>query len=209
MKRMLVVAVLCLQAYAASGCVSPMVTGGSGMGRGLATQTATSTPAATSTASVVVTASITTSASPEATPSARTVTAKSKAPDSPSKKLHHPATGSPERKALMDGLRPKIQRDLGMKVIFKVYELNVANGFAFVQAEALTPSGNPVDYRKTKYKKLFQDGDFDTGGNIYALLRYRSGSWDVRTFVIGPTDVAYATWWRDYGAPKSIFPYTE
>lgn len=210
MRRTLVMAALCVLAFVPAGCTTPVATGGRGGAIPTATSTvATSTVSAVATTpSAVATTPSTTGATP-ATPSAGSSSSKSKVAGSPSKKLHHPALGSSEREALMDALRPAIQRDLGMKVIFKIYKLNVADDFAFVQAEPLTPSGDAVDYRKTKYKELFQDGTFDTGGNTFALLRYRSGSWRVSTFVIGPTDVAYATWWQEYGAPKSIFPYTE
>ncbi|HSQ19686.1 MAG TPA: hypothetical protein VLR92_04850, partial [Blastocatellia bacterium] len=54
------------------------------------------------------------------------------APDAPqeagatSAKAHTPAAGSPERKAIMDGLR----RD--QKVVFKVHSLTVHGDWAFV-----------------------------------------------------------------------------
>jgi len=87
----------------------------------------------------------------------------------------------------------------------------VADEFAFAIVVPRTPSGGKIDYTKTRYANEYRMGDLDGGANadVLALLRYRAGEWTVVTFEIGPTDVAYADWWRRFGAPKSIFPYTE
>jgi hypothetical protein len=125
--------------------------------------------------------------------------------------LYHPAFGSAERKAILNGLRPAIERDLGRKVIFEVGKLSVQGEFAFADVIPRQPSGAKIDYLKTRYASVYRNGDLDGGANapVYALLRFRAGAWHVVQFAIGPTDVAYADWWRLYGAPKPIFPYTE
>jgi hypothetical protein len=93
-------------------------------------------------------------------------------------------------------------------VIFEVNKLNVKAGFAFLDAVPRKSSGGKIDYKKTKYRTRFEDGDLDGGSDapVLALLKYRSGKWKTLTFVIGPTDVAYDSWWKEYGAPKAIFP---
>jgi hypothetical protein len=49
-------------------------------------------------------------------------------------------------------------------------------------------------------------GVFD-GDSTQALLQIKKGKWTVRTFVIGPTDVAWSGWMAEpYFAPKEIFP---
>jgi hypothetical protein len=184
------------------GCSSVIANSGGGPITATTTPTATvasATPAATETPPTSSVATPPPPPPPPAKPPAK--------PAAPSKALHHPALGSAERKAIMDGLRPTIQKDLGQPVIFKVFELNVADDFAFAHVEPLTPSGNHIDFRKTHYRSLVEEGDFDGGASTFALLHYRSGSWKVKTFVIGPTDVAYGSWWYEYDAPKSIFPY--
>jgi hypothetical protein len=125
--------------------------------------------------------------------------------------LHHPVAGSDERRAILGGLRPAIQGDLGQKLIFVVDALSVSRDFAFVIATPRGPSGAMIDYSKTRYAQELRDGVLDGGNNaqVIALLRYRNGVWKVLTFVIGPTDVAYADWWSRFNAPKSIFPYTQ
>ncbi|MDP2232812.1 MAG: alpha/beta fold hydrolase [Actinomycetota bacterium] len=134
-----------------------------------------------------------------------------KTPPTPSKDLHHPAFGSEERKAILNALRPVIERDLGQKVIFEVSDLAAKEDFVFAAVVPRKPSGAKIDYSKTRYASLLRQGWFDGGSDadVFALLRFQKGTWHVMTFVIGPTDVAYVSWWREYGAPKAIFPHTE
>lgn len=63
------------------------------------------------------------------------------------------------------------------------------------------------DYSATEYREAIEGDFFDN--NIFALFRKTGGKWKVVTYLIGCTDVCYATWWKDHKAPKSIFPYTE
>jgi hypothetical protein len=155
--------------------------------------------------------SVSSSSSAVTTPPAGTAPAAPEKAPAPSRRLHHPPFGSAERKAILDGLRPVIEKDLGQKVIFEVNELSVADGFVFAAVVPRTQSGGKIDYLKTRYANEMREGVLDGGRDapLYALLRYRNAAWHVVTFVIGPTDVAYAGWWKQYGAPKAIFPYTE
>jgi hypothetical protein len=129
----------------------------------------------------------------------------------PSTKPHHPTNGTTERKAILDAMRPDVENDIGPKVVFEVNAINVKDGFAFVDAIPRRPSGAKIDYSKTGYRELIKEEHFDGGNdaNIYALLKQKDGRWRLLTYVIGPTDVAYAGWWWTYSAPKAIFPSTE
>ncbi len=62
-----------------------------------------------------------------------------------------PAPGSKLRKAILDGLRPSIEKDLKQKVIFKVGTIRVYKGWAFLHVHPIQPSGKSIDFRKTKY----------------------------------------------------------
>jgi hypothetical protein len=98
-----------------------------------------------------------------------------------------------------------------MKVVFDVNVINVQSGFAFVDAIPRRPSGAKINYNKTRLRARFRNDLLGGGADapVYALLAFESDHWDLITYVIGPTDVAYATWWQEYSAPKAIFPYTE
>ncbi|NTU54014.1 MAG: hypothetical protein HGA97_10020 [Chlorobiaceae bacterium] len=125
--------------------------------------------------------------------------------------VQHPAFGTSGRKAILDGLRPAVEGDLGQKVVLVVHTLNVQDGFAFLVGIPRATSGGKIDYSRTRYATEMEAGLLDGGEDapIYAVLRLNGAKWEVLTFVIGPTVVAYADWWRRFGAPKAIFPSNE
>ncbi|HEX2892041.1 hypothetical protein [Vineibacter terrae] len=113
------------------------------------------------------------------------------------------ATADPLRKTLLDALRPAIERDLGLPVQFVVKTLRQQNDWAFAIVVPQARDGSQIDYRRTRYAEAIREGMFD-GGTVFALLQKRD-QWTVRAFVIGPTDVAYAAWPDEYGAPYALF----
>lgn len=120
-----------------------------------------------------------------------------------------PAPGSALRKQVLDSLRPVIQKDLKQKVIFKVDDIRVYDGWAFVQVHPLQPNSKPIDFKKTKYKAALEDGVFD-GSTTFALLKQSGKKWVVKDFVIGPTDVYWIGWMSaPHKAPKKLFPDLE
>lgn len=112
--------------------------------------------------------------------------------------------GDPLRATLLDALRPTIERDLGQKVKFVVRTLRKQNQWAFVVALPQKPDGKRIDFMKTRYADYIREGTFDSE-DIYALLENAGGKWTVRDFVIGPTDVYYAGWPDQFGAPYPLF----
>ncbi|WP_260583321.1 hypothetical protein [Sphingopyxis sp. PET50] len=110
----------------------------------------------------------------------------------------------PLRKTLLDALRPAIEADLGQPVQFVVRKLRKQNEWAFAHVMPQTKAGTPVDYSGTRYAEALREGMFDDG-DIFALLENKKGAWTVRDFVVGPTDVAYAGWPEQYGAPYPLF----
>lgn len=120
--------------------------------------------------------------------------------------LEQPKAGSALRKAVLDGLRPAIEKDLKQKVIFKVDEIRVYGDWSFVHVHPLQPDSKPIDFTKTKYAEMLRDGVFD-GDSTYALLKKVKGKWTTKTFAIGPTDVCWIGWMgKEYGAPDKVFP---
>lgn len=125
----------------------------------------------------------------------------------------HPVSGSapmdvgrddPRRKALLDALRPSIEADLGQALIFEVETLRESGGSAFAAVSPRTPDGKPVDFAKTRHAQRLRDGVLD-GDTVYAIFQHRDGRWQVQEYAVGPTDVAWAGWAQDYGAPEVIF----
>lgn len=110
----------------------------------------------------------------------------------------------PQRRVLLNALRPAIERDLAQKVKFVVRTLRRQNRWAFAHVVPQTPAGGAIDFRRTRHAERVEAGIFD-GPDIYALLELRDGRWMVRDFAVGPTDVSYAGWPDDYGAPAALF----
>jgi hypothetical protein len=110
----------------------------------------------------------------------------------------------PLRRTLLDTLRPAIERDVGQKVQFVVRVLRVQGSWAFAHVVPQTRAGAPIDYRRTRYAELIREGMFD-GPDTFALLQVQKGRWAVRAFVTGPTDVTYAGWPEEFGAPNALF----
>jgi len=105
------------------------------------------------------------------------------------------APAPPERKAVLDALRPKVEAKLGPNVEFVVALLRVEKGWAFVIADPQRKGGKPIDgYR------IFGDdfGNMD-GLRVDAVLQKRNGRWVVADYAIGATDV----WYCDVG-PKGL-----
>lgn len=114
----------------------------------------------------------------------------------------------PLRRTLLDTLRPTIERDVGQPVQFLVRVLRVQGGWAFAHVVPQTKAGAPIDYRRTRYAELIREGMFD-GPDTFALLELRKGRWTLRAFVTGPTDVTYAGWQEEFGAPNALFGLPE
>ena len=197
MKRAFAVGSLLLSVVMLAGCVR--IPAGVTDGQGSAHTTAPTTGESTASVSMTSTGGPTT-----------TATVKPVAPQdqpqgvaAPSHVLHGPKVGSPERKAILDALRPPIEATLHQPVVFKCDHFMVESGWAFVRGTPIRPDGRKIDYGKTKYQAAIADGFFDDG--FAALLHYREGAWHVTKWEIGATDVAWEPWADDYGAPRTIF----
>jgi hypothetical protein len=119
----------------------------------------------------------------------------------------HPDKGSTERAALLDTIRPSVEKELKQKIVFVIHQINVEGSWAFVDGRLRTPSGKVPNWKNTPYAMAESYGAQSDG--ISALLRMTRGKWKIVTTAIGCTDVCYVDWWRKYKAPKAIFPYTE
>jgi hypothetical protein len=121
--------------------------------------------------------------------------------------VHTPEKGSAERKAILNALRAPVEKELKQKVQFAIDNFNVSGNWAFLSGEPQDTNGNRPNYEGTPFQEAIDADMFDN--NFFALLKKTGGKWRVVTHAVGCTDVCYATWWKDYKAPKAIFPYTE
>jgi hypothetical protein len=96
------------------------------------------------------------------------------------------APASPQRKAVLDALRPPVEAKIGRSVEFVVQVLRVEDGWAFVMADPQRKSGKPIDGNR-----YFDDFDNMDGLRVDAVLQLKGGRWRVVDFAIGATDVWY------------------
>lgn len=122
-------------------------------------------------------------------------------------KVYTPEKGSAERTAILNALRVPVEKELTQKIQFSIDNFNVSGNWAFLSGEPQNLNGERPDYSKTEFQEAIEADAFDN--NFFALLKKTGGKWKVVTHLIGCTDVCYATWWKDYKAPKVVFPYTE
>lgn len=116
--------------------------------------------------------------------------------------------GDPQRRAVLDALRPEIARDLGQAVQFVVRALRVQGDWAFAHVVPQTTTGDAIDVTRTRHAERLRAGMLD-GLDVYALLQRTGSAWRVRDFVVGPTDVAYLAWPDAHGAPPALFEVTD
>jgi len=98
-----------------------------------------------------------------------------------------------------------VEADLFPKVVFVVDQLRVGEGWAFFSGTPQRPSGAAINYAVTKYAEDVAADMF--GGQVAALLKWENGAWQLRDLSIGHTDVVWATWAQDYGAPPGLFGF--
>jgi hypothetical protein len=106
-----------------------------------------------------------------------------------------PPPNSELRRAVLNGLRPAIEKRLGRNVEFKVALIRVQRDWAFVVADPQRKGGKPIDGWRI-YGEHF--GNMD-GLRVDAVLRKQRGRWVVVDHAIGATDV----WYCEVG-PKSL-----
>ena len=116
--------------------------------------------------------------------------------------------GDPQRRVVLDALRPAIARDLGQPVQFVVRVLRVQGDWAFAHVVPQTTTGDAIDLTRTRHAERLRAGMLD-GPDVYALLQRTGSAWRVRDFVVGPTDVAYLAWPDAHGAPPALFEVTD
>jgi hypothetical protein len=121
-----------------------------------------------------------------------------------------PAAGSPLRDQLLDTIRVPTEEHLGQRVVFKVNTLRATDTWAFFVGKAIQPSGEPVDYRRSKeFKKdpkatqiVIDEGNLY--GGVNALLKKEGTRWTIILIVYDATDVQWLDWDKRFGAPTKL-----
>lgn len=92
-----------------------------------------------------------------------------------------------ERRAILDAMRPAVERRLQGRVEFVVQRIAVRSGWALVVADPQRPGGGRIDGRRI-FGEDFENMD---GLTVNAILRLSQGRWRLVDHAIGPTDAWY------------------
>ena len=104
--------------------------------------------------------------------------------------LTSPAMGTPERKAILDGLRPTVERRLKSELRFSVSDIRAYKGWAMVTALPQRKDGGTLDIGQ-----LFgEQSEYMDGLTVTAVLQRKGAEWVLVEHMIGATDV----WWQKF-----------
>ena len=107
--------------------------------------------------------------------------------------------GSAQRAAIMDAMRPAVERELRGPVEFLVQRVSVRDGWALVMADPQRPGGGRIDPAD-----IYPDdqAEFMDGLTVSAILRFSGNGWTLVDHRIGATDAWYCD--GSTGAPRAL-----
>lgn len=111
-------------------------------------------------------------------------------------RLISPGQGTPERKAILDGVRGVVEQKLKGEVVFAVNDIRAYKNWAFVMADPQRKDGKKFDIVKLFGKETSQMMD---GLKVTAVLQRKGTEWVLVQHMIGASDV----WWSEYCDDKS------
>jgi hypothetical protein len=108
------------------------------------------------------------------------------------------------KKAALDALRVPVEKKLTIPIQFEVNDYITSGNFAFAFLTLKHKDGSKMDYKGTPYERQFRLGG-SISDNVFGLFKYENGVWKILTYSLGPTDVPYINWEKEYNAPKELF----
>lgn len=96
-----------------------------------------------------------------------------------------------------------VDKKLGKPVTLDVRQLQSLDDWAFLRAYMTGSHGEALSYEGTSYADSAAAGGVSQ--TYVALLRQQHGAWKIVVDRVGPTDVIWETWSKDYGAPATLF----
>ena len=113
--------------------------------------------------------------------------------------------GDPDRRLLLDAIRPTLERATSGPVRFTVHALRRFGEFAYGVLQPRRPDGEGViDWTTTPYRARVESAQFDNG-MTYVLWRRLAGGWKVEEYAVGPTDTVWIDWRQRHRLPHTLF----
>ena len=115
-----------------------------------------------------------------------------------------PAPESSLRSEILNAARPTFIAETGGSIEFVVHRLAVLGDWAFGDVTLQRPGGAAIDWSKTKYADQYAYPETTSDITLFLLHRTNTG-WEMKAFVIGPTDVAWEAWEKQFQLPHNLF----
>lgn len=113
--------------------------------------------------------------------------------------------GDPDRRLLLDAIRPTLARATDGPIRFTVHGLRRFGDFAFGVLQPRRPDGEgAIDWMVTPYRARAGEAGFQ-GGLTYVLWRRLAGGWKVEEHAVGPAAPVWPEWQRRYRLPGNLF----
>lgn len=116
--------------------------------------------------------------------------------------------GDPDRRLLLDAIRPTLIRATDGPVHFGVLVLRRFGEFAFGVLQPRRPERQPIDWVETSYRARVGEEHFQNG-RTFVLWRRLAGGWKVEEYAVGPADAVWTAWQRRYSLPQVMFDLGE
>jgi len=114
-----------------------------------------------------------------------------------------PQVGDPDRKDLLDTLRPPVEQASGGSVQFVVETLRTDGHWAYASAKLRRPDGRLINWARTPLANDRPAAVIDDG--VMALMTRTGGRWRLVETAIGPTDVPWVVWADRHRLPYALF----
>ncbi len=114
------------------------------------------------------------------------------------------ARSDPDRRLLLDAIRPTLMRTTDGPVHFGVLVLRRFGEFVFGVLQPRRLDRQPIDWAETSYRDRLQEADFNNG-RTFVLWRRLAEGWKVEEYAVGPADAVWMAWRRRYSLPQVMF----
>ena len=106
-----------------------------------------------------------------------------------SQKVYTPPKNSKTEKEIISALKAKIDADGVKKAVINPAFFKVKSNWAYLRG---LPKVNATE------EEYYY--------NVKALLKKSGDKWEVIKYLVGSDDFADMNWWKEFNAPKAIFP---
>lgn len=111
---------------------------------------------------------------------------------------------SADHAAIIDTAFAPALAELGKPASLAIGRMQAIDDWVFLLAELRAPGGAPFDFSDTRFAEQAAAGSLSP---VYVVLlrKQADDTWKIITRSLGPGDVIWESWDREYGAPAALF----